>query len=139
MHNINHNVTQQVSPISKPFPLHKYCHSRKSVAHNIIQSVMDNVNDQVSWIFSRTGLAEWCTALCLPHRRSWVGALNLSQCLWTCLQICGLKRVRCRWESMQRDPPRLWNPRHTVLEVQNSSISGLVKANVSQNLKSCPS
>ena len=38
-------------------------------------------------------LAEWYTVLCLPHRRSWVCAPNLHQCLWTHLQVYGLKRL----------------------------------------------
>ena len=36
-----------------------------------------------------------CCACCMQHRWSWVWALNLHQCLWTCLQVCGSKRLGC--------------------------------------------
>ena len=78
-----------------------------------------------------------------PHGWSWVWSPNLHQCLWTCLQVCGLKRLDChadlysqqvshqRWiwgshmrENMQRDPPWLWNSGQTSPEVHNRGISG---------------
>ena len=34
-------------------------------------------------------------AACSTDGRSWVQALNLYQCLWTHLQVCGSKRLGC--------------------------------------------
>ena len=42
------------------------------------------------------------TALCSPHRRSWVRVPNLHQCLWACLQVCGSKRLGCHADLYTR-------------------------------------
>ena len=42
---------------------------------------------------SRSG--RMVTALCSPHRWSWVQTPNLHQCLWTRLQVCKSKRLSC--------------------------------------------
>ena len=90
-----------------------------------------------------------CHACCLRQRQSWVWALNLHQCFWTCLQVCGSKRLSCHATSIQsgvppevnlriiqvrkhaRDPPWLWNPGQTSPEVQNRGISGPHKEDMS--------
>ena len=98
-------------------------------------------------------------ACCVWHGWSWVQAPNLHQCLQTCLEVHGSKRLGChadlytvsrcctrdesqefiarRWQSMQaRDPPWLWNPGETSPEVQNNGISGPTKKTyVLQKLK----
>ena len=44
---------------------------------------------------SPAGVAEWSTAPCLRRGRSCVWVPNLHQCLRTCLQVCGSKRLGC--------------------------------------------
>ena len=46
-------------------------------------------------IWCLVGVAEWFTAPCVWHRRSWVQAPNLHQCLRTHLQVRGSKRLGC--------------------------------------------
>ena len=42
-----------------------------------------------------SGLQRRAVLCCVWHRRSWVRAQNLDQCLWTRLQIRGSKRLGC--------------------------------------------
>ena len=105
--------------------------------------------------FTRCAKPEWLSGLqhracCVQHRWLWVWAPNLHQCLWTCLHVCGSKKIAChadlyivsrchtrgesqessacRWQSTQaRDPPWLWNPGETLPEVKNRGISGPMK------------
>ena len=102
----------------------------------------------VSWRFEKVTRERWtkpqwpsglqCRAYYVWHRRSWVHALNLHQCLQKCLQVCGSKRlgchadlytvgrchtrvdseesVLCRWESMQaRESTLALKPRADII------------------------
>ena len=87
-----------------------------------------------SIICSRAGVAEWFTAPCCVRppmlvdtsastwiKKAWLPCWPLySQQVLHQRWIWGSPK----WESMQRDPPWLWNPGQTSPEVQNRGISG---------------
>ena len=76
---------------------------------------------------SRAGVAEWYTALFSPHQRSWVWTLNLHQCLWTHLQVHGLKRLGCHADhkTVSRCCTRGESGDHTGKKVHKGSTLAL--------------
>ena len=108
------------------------CHVRAgSVLSSLCTSSIWGVLVKQVWC-SRAGVAEWSTAPCLLRAARTVVGLspepppmlgNTSAAMWIkkawcCTRGESQEFIACRWQSTQvRDPPWLWNPGETLLEV----------------------
>ena len=78
------------------------------------------------------------TVLCSPDRASWVGAPNLNQCLWTCLQVHGTKRLSCHADlyTVSRCRTRAESEDHTSEKAcKGSTLALKSRADVTINPK----